>query len=376
MEIRKILITLIFSLSLIIILLSIVLSLRLNNAKLNLSTPPSDASCKILQFSNKEAVDILFFSDKEKAKEYVDYLLSIEPFKSYKDAFNFYYIDDYKPLCEIYKDIALLCNSKEIIKKASVCPYDYIVVLQNAESNIRSSSYNNIMSLNLLHPISVFSHEFGHAFASLDDEYVPASLSFFSKNCGKSCSKFEKVTKECYKGCSKEDYFRSVENGIMKTLSSNNYGTFNKRIIESLLQKKSVKISGSAIKEQKEKCVNMNYYIISAKAENGNLKVLSKEIERGCFPDYATEGLYSYTMQNKEGEKINTEKINDLFRIFSDEVEENKKLSGGALDVNETKIYLVFPYIKEAEKLTIEDIEGNKITEIQLGDKLNKACKR
>src|SRR3989344_2235631 len=146
--------------------------------------------CKTIQRNSDNGIDIVFFADNEKiVKEYINYFLSVSPFDNYKDRFNFYYIGDYYPLCELYKGIALLCYSRDLVKKASSCPNDYIVVINSEEGEeIRSSSYMNVMSVNAKHPSSVIIHEFGHAFVNLAEEYVPAKIPRNSAgNCAADC---------------------------------------------------------------------------------------------------------------------------------------------------------------------------------------------
>ena len=147
-----------------------------------------------------------------------------------KDNFNFYYIDNYQPKCEIYQDKALLCYNKDIVRKAASCPHDFIVVIKEDSRNIRSSAYMNVMSINSKHSLTVLLHEFGHVFVNLAEEYVPAKLPKKAKNCVDECTKFS-IKDGCYEGCSKADYFRSINNGIMRTLSSTNFGIFNKKLI-------------------------------------------------------------------------------------------------------------------------------------------------
>ena len=116
--------------TLIIILIAILLfaGLIITITKINEKTfspqPEILENCNTLTYNSKDAVNIVFFSSQEQAKEYSDFLLTITPFKENKKSFNFFYIDDYTPECKRYKDIAVLCNNKELTKKASSCPND------------------------------------------------------------------------------------------------------------------------------------------------------------------------------------------------------------------------------------------------------------
>ena len=133
--------------------------------------------CKTYSYNGEGATNLVFFSPEEDVNKFMNSLYEFEPFGDNKDILNVYYIDDYQPECEIYKGIALLCYSKDVVKTAGSCPNDVIVVTQDQPRKIRSSAYMNVISLNNNLPASVFTHEFAHAFANLADEYVPTVVS-------------------------------------------------------------------------------------------------------------------------------------------------------------------------------------------------------
>jgi hypothetical protein len=194
---------------------------------------------KIIENGNPDnKIDILFIFDsvqESKAEEYVNYLLKTEPFKSKSDSFNFYSLNSV-PDCDIKNGI-LFCYSRKLIRESSVCPNDYIVVLSDKEKRIRSSAYINLMSINTNHAKSVLIHEFGHVFANLADEYVPSIIPFGSKNCVKKCDDFDSETDGCYEGCSKDSRYRSIDKGIMRTLRTDEFGVYDKKIVMEKLEK-------------------------------------------------------------------------------------------------------------------------------------------
>lgn len=184
-------------------------------------------------FYNKDAkVRVLFFASKETTAKYANYLLAASPYANNKDKISIYYTDSYTPKCEIYKNIALYCQSSEVEKMADNCAAEYAVVFDNKPASIRSSSYKNTLSININHPLNVIMHEFGHTFGRLEDEYVPAKLTDDEKNCRSSCDEFSGKSEGCFEGCSKDNFFRSVDKGVMKTLTANEYGEYNEYLIE------------------------------------------------------------------------------------------------------------------------------------------------
>ena len=106
----------------------------------------------------------------------------------------------------------------------------------------------NVVSINKNHQKSVIAHEFGHSFANLAEEYTPATLPLKSKNCVSECNKFDSLNEGCYEGCSKTDYFRSINSGIMRTLSSKSYGAFNSFLISEKISKFK-RITGNVVSE-------------------------------------------------------------------------------------------------------------------------------
>jgi len=322
----------------------------------NISQSPTDLEkCNTLIYNGEDKPNIVFFSSEDTAKRYIEGFFKISPFDKNKNGFNFYSID-YTPECELYKGIAILCYSKEVIKKAASCPNDYIVVTKDKPSNIRSSAYMNVVSLNSNSNINVFAHEFGHAFANLADEYVPAKIPKGSKNCQKTCDKFN--TTECLKGCSEESYYRSIDSGLMRTLFSSTYGTFNEELIKSKITNT---ITGNAIQDIRN-CKNEKYYLVEGNYKNGEISVNSKSIESGCVGENGN-GAFSYQIILDNNEKAKTENFNPEL-VFTDLTQE-EQLSGGPQDYSGSFLLKV-PILENSNKLEI--INEDKITEINLKD--------
>ncbi|MBU1136680.1 MAG: M64 family metallopeptidase [Nanoarchaeota archaeon] len=330
--------------------------------------------CKTFSYNGENAINILFFSNKKTVEEYSKFFLESSPFKDYQDSFNFFYIDTYKPECEIYKDIAILCNSEEIIKKSSSCPNDYVIVIKTKDKGIRSSAYMNIMSLNSNHPKTVLLHEFGHAFASLADEYVPSTLPKNSKNCVTDCSEFKTETNGCFLGCSKLNYFRSIEYGVMGTLKFPDYGIFNEKIIlENINKIQKAQITGKAI-ENSIDCSKEKYYLIQGIYENNNItEITKKTLESGCVGTNGN-GEFKFNLISKDNKIIKTEEFNPEF-IFTD-AQGEEQINGEVLE-NKGDFYLKIPVIEELKSIEIKK-ENKKITEINMigFDSKSRPCKK
>ena len=350
---------LIISSFLIIIAIAIVLSITTKPENLSSSPKENLEECQTLIYSSPNAINLVFFAEKSQVQIYANYLAKTKPFNP--DNLNIYYIPTYQPECELYKEIAILCYSKELIKKASSCPNDYIIVLKEESSGIRSSAYMNVLSLNTRHPKSVLPHEIAHALANLAEEYIPANLPSRQKNCVSSCDKFKTEINSCEIGCSKDSYYRSIDNGIMRTLSSNEYGIYDESLIQEKInsQISSSKITGKAIYED---CQNQNYYLIEAdyNSQQNEIQLQSQTIEQGCVGGSGF-GNFNYNLYNNQNEIISSESFNSQL-IFTDAP--GKEEIDGEIYENDGKFILKFSAIPGAKKLEI--LHEGKTTEINM----------
>jgi hypothetical protein len=323
---------------------------------------PDLEECKTLTYNSEDAINILFFSPEEKAKEYSEFLFEIEPFSENKEKFNIFYIDSYEPKCEIYQEVALLCYNRELIKKSSSCPSDYIVVTKKEENKIRSSSYMNVISINEKHPLTVFPHELGHALAFLADEYVPAKLPSKSKNCVSKCDSFN--GENCFEGCSKQDYYRSIESGIMKTLYSKKFGNFNSQLIINELPKTEKTITGKTIKDSSS-C--KEYHLIEGKFKEGKIELINITLEEGCIGKNG-KGELNYRLIQKDSSIYLESEFNPEW-IFTDNEEEGDVLR------SETNFFLKIPSIENLKEIDIIK-EEELIKKINLLEIDSRPCKK
>jgi hypothetical protein len=335
-------------------------------------SPADLETCKIIQQPEKGTINIVFFSSKENAEKYTKSLLDISPLDENKEQFNIYYINDFVPNCEIYKGMALLCYNRELIKKASSCPNDYIIVIKDEGSSIRSSAYMNVMSINYKNHLTVLAHEFGHVFANLAEEYTPAKIPRGSENCVSTCEKFEGETNGCFQGCSEANYYRSIDRGIMKTLTSKNYGIFDKNIILEKINKElmlSPKFTGNAIKILD--CSEEEYYLIKGLYNTGEVFIQDKTIERGCLGKNGVGGL-EYNLILKDDTAFQKEEFNPEL-IFTD-IQGEIEIDGETYE-SDKEFFLKIPIIENSKTLEISK-EDKLITEINLQDLGSRPCKK
>ncbi len=327
-------------------------------------------SCKTLEVNDNKATNLVFFSEKDEVEKYKEFFKETSPFDKNKKAFNFYYIDSYKPKCELYKGIAILCHSKELIKKAASCPNDYLIVLEEKSPNIRSSSYQNVLSINTNHQLSVLTHEFGHSFANLAEEYTPAKIPSGSKNCVLECNNFVIETNGCFEGCSQDNYKRSISNGVMRTLSSNEYGTLNEFLILEKIPESIRTITTKTTHETKN-CENEKYYLIEGKYNNKIIEVVNKSIEIGCIGNNGA-GDFKYFLKTSDGKTLTESEFNPEL-IFTDMQNDNLNEINGEVFESDKNFLLKIPIIQSGETLSINKDE-NELIKIRLNEIGSKPC--
>lgn len=204
-----------------------------------------------------QGVDIVFlgqaYKDSEDFKSEVykyinDVFFSLEPFRSNRDKFNFYMIDNFKDLGCTFNGYAI-CDNFKVKKLASKCPHEFIFILIDRNkikdfiNPIRSSAVSNIANINTADKPLVVMHEFGHSFADLADEYIdPYYLTTKFEglkypNCdNKECSKWSSIEGTgCFKGCSTSGFYRGTDDSLMKSLSSNYFGPINEEAIMKVI---------------------------------------------------------------------------------------------------------------------------------------------
>lgn len=358
--------------TIIIIVSSIILLVILISAFLFIPpklSPETPSNCTAYNSPASPAVNIVFFASKEATAKYAETLKSSPPFDKLYNKIGISYITDYAPECEIYKGVAILCYSKQTIKQASSCPNDIIVVVREQSAKIRSSSYMNIISLNSKQSPNVFIHELAHALANIADEYVPAEIPKGSNNCVDSCEEFGEFKEGCFEGCSDDSHFRSIDKGIMRTLSTSTFGVFNEKTLRSALDsKENSPITGKAIDSQ-EDCSSQNYYLLKGNLTDGKIEITERTIEQGCIGSNGA-GYFTYTLKDSDNEEILSDNFNPAL-IFTDSPDESGDLSGGPIQ-SDKEFYLQVPIISKAVKLEISNAEQS--TSVPLSDIGRRPC--
>lgn len=231
------------------------------------------------QGNSLNKLDIVFIADnfsaqmpdfRTKVQSASDYVLGLTPFNTQRTKINIHRIDsplnlgcDFPdhPINDCVGDTGFNSNIAAI---ASLCPNgpnDRIILIANRDFRSYAMDRVAVVSLGDLNDpdygLGTVAHEFGHSFAGLEDEYVDAA-SFAqlqawvtasgsnmntyitnSVNCSinATCSRWSAVTGpgHCFQGCSySNNYYRSINNGIMINTRATDYGVINVNEINRL----------------------------------------------------------------------------------------------------------------------------------------------
>lgn len=318
----------------------------------------SEEFCKTIQFNGNDGINLVFFSDAKTARSYYDEFFSLSPFRENKDRFNTFYIDSYNVLCDLYQDIATFCYSPELVKEAALCGADYIIVIdQDKGSDIRSSAYNKVASINAKHPKrEIIAHELGgHLIGGFAEEYIPARLPFGQKNC-LSQNDFGELGPG-HIGCSAGNYYRFENEGVMRTLKRGAlYGEYNEKLLEDrILKKIGNSLTGRAVSEFSE---GIYYAIEIYRDEQGLLHEVSKKIETGFVGnDPNGFGGSSYVIYDENDEEIYSGNLNEEY-VFTEAQEEDEEHIDGEVFSYEGNFVLFVLFDERAEKVEITNSQG------------------
>lgn len=311
----------------------------------------------LIQGESSKQTNLLFVGDAQQAQEYSDYLFAHEPFASHKESFNVYRIDKVS-LCERYKGIALFCYSRELLAQTAVCPHDYILALEEAPATVRSSAYMGVASVNTRLPKTVLLHEVGHLFG-LDEEYEAGyNPGSDSPNCKSSCTEFGQDT--CYQECSDGSHSRSIDEGVMRTLSptdtTNPYGTFNHNYLAQKIAQPKTTVTGFATKFTEE-CADQSHLIIEV-TPGDSWQAHVVDIGSGCA--ISQEGSYKYALEDESGTVVTTGSFDEPELFTDGNEDEDSGFEGEVYD--DEPFFIAVPSDTGATTFTITDDEGNEQT--------------
>lgn len=309
-------------------------------------------------------------------------ILTKEPFKSNQNKFNWWYTDtlntiDIKSL-QNYSEITL----NEIYQYAfRFCSFaDNIIFLDFSLEDFRSFALPNynIAFVDYEGEASVITHEFGHSFSDLSDEYSEdgREIDITSYNCdslplidvdnilNRIC-KWNTVDNNCIQGCTSNTAYRSSKNSLMNNHYADDGKEFNvvsKNRIQEVLNKYGDSSSStlnvfSIVSES-----NDIVYFITISNQNNILNLSNIKLRYGQAPDYRNQPETGNILRviNQQNQILYSIKFNIEQGIFCDAPKEWFDENGNQIyigtcnkKIENNDLLLIIPYFDEANKIQI-----------------------
>jgi len=339
--------------------------------KIDVAILPSDY--EDMEKFEQDALKLIDFPSTNKG------LFSYEPFKSNKDKFNFYIVNQSEDLgCELgCQGIQSLvcCNDKAVSRLASQCPADQIIVIKNSKQFCGTASYYaKVCSGRNLGQVGT--HEFGHTFGGLGDEYSYAEMYPEYKayeavypNCDvENCPKWSSFWPECWKGCGIATVFRPTENDCIMHRYVDHFCPVCVNHIISLLDKYR---KGEIEEKETDLAAPLpleKTYIIDINYDKGALKENTVYVTKSKAPDRKVVRKVDYV-----GKIISfDDKTLHTFKFEFPRVEwlappEEGMVSYPPIELEKLNYSLLAPYFNDAKKLEVYDLENKRVLTVDLG---------
>ncbi len=215
-----------------------------------------DEVCKrIAGTGDVKNLDILYishgFGNMSAFKNYVDAgsqtLLGFKPFSNLRGKINIWMLDEPKDLgCRTLEPRMFQCDAAKVAAARVRCPNDQVIIVVKSDDwrgfGFVGGTLSGVSSSKDM-PYYVVLHELGHALG-LNDEYLygagdGVSVSANAPNCdsNSTCPKFAGVAGSgCHRGCQSNDYYRPVDEGMMKTLGPA-FGAFDEHYLTQVISR-------------------------------------------------------------------------------------------------------------------------------------------
>ncbi len=348
-----------------------------------------DPNCiSVLQSGDPDdKIDVTFLAEKydnlEKFKRDVAYyidpsgenngLLGLEPFKSNRGKFNFYFVDQNNDLeCKLGCfgiDRLVCCNDDKVKQVASQCPSDKIFVLVDTTQFCGASKdYATVCTITDPRAGLVLVHEFGHIFGKLGDEYSYGKEGTTpAPNCDVAgCEKWRGVVGTgCFQTCGYTNLYRSTDKGSLMNIYIPTFGPLGTKLLSEKLAEYKTEEPLEQIKAAPP--ANQSY-IISLEYENGlieleNLFVTASEFEESDEADYVGK-IFSFDSEVLSTFNIEIPEI--AYSFYSpDEGDEGKRRHDLAL-LNVQNFTFNAPYFENGKTLEISDLAGGVVERVDL----------
>ncbi|MFC1686068.1 M64 family metallopeptidase [Nanoarchaeota archaeon] len=317
----------------------------------------------------KDALKLAGFPEKGKG------ILTYDPFKDHASKFNFYILNQSADLdCQkgCYGVESLVCcSNNKVSAAASQCPSDQIIILLDENEFCGSaSSYAKIC--NGWNLGQVGTHEFGHIFGGLGDEYVyedvyPGYEGILTAypNCDvKECPKWSTFWPGCIGGCGVSARNRPTDKDCLMYTYTDQFDLVDQKHLLSILldYRKGEVMEIAAPPLEKTYSVGLNY-------EEGKLTANSVYATQSRAPDRKNLRKIDYFAKvlSYEGKVLDTFKFEFPRMEYPAMPREEDNFSSSPVVLENTNLTLFSKYFDDAEKMEVYNLKNEKLLTVDLG---------
>ena len=316
--------------------------------------------------------------------KYIDFsgrnkgLLSMEPLKSGADKFNFYLVNQSNDLqCNLNCagiSSMICCNDNKVSETASQCPADQIIVLKDINTFCGTASYYAKVCT-ISRGAEVLTHEFGHSFGGLGDEYDYSSTyptynaaAYNYPNCDQEgCPKWSNLNLEntgCYKGCGISNAYRATPSDCIMYTYVNKYCPVDiinvKKLLDNYSPQKTEGLAAPPI--EKSYLVNLNY-------NKGSLSLNDVYVTETTAPDrnIARKSDYKAKLISFTGETVYTFNIEIPRTENPSPSFDNLTYRPSPVVFDNVDRMITVPYFNNVQRMEVYDNASKKVLDVNLG---------
>ncbi len=317
----------------------------------------------------KDALKLIGFPEKYNG------ILTYEPFTTYANKFNFYIVNQTvktgcRKGCQGVESL-VCCNNDLITQSASQCPADQVfVLLDNKDFCGSASSYAKVC--NGWNHGQVGTHEFGHTFGGLGDEYVYSDvypgfegvLTIYPNCDVLECPKWATFWPGCVDGCGVSNLNRPTNKNCLMYTYTDEFDKVDQRHMVSLLDEyRSGEVQEIAAPPlEKTYLVGVNY-------DKGKLSTNNVYLTQSKAPDrkFLNRVNYIGKILDFNGRTLNTFRF-DIPRLEVPAMPRSEdEPAPSPVVLNDTNYTVSTEYFEDAQKMEIYDLKNNKLLTVDLG---------
>jgi hypothetical protein len=315
------------------------------------------------------------------AKAHADNWFSLDPISANRNKVNIYaVVDNYLTLndCQLSQQNGgfFTCDVQKVMQLATNCPMSVggVGVVQSGFTVFRSVCAGQYFTTERNNPI-VSSHELGHCFAALADEYCydydftnnvcksGAASSFEnSPNCDltNNCPKWASYDPNCVQECSWGNLYRPQDCSLMRDLRCFYFDEPSKRAIIDRFNQ----FSDPAFANIKTNLIFMNLHY-----DNGKISVKDIESGTGYTPSFQGTGGFNLSEISNQNSVLYSTNFQIPDKIYSDNLDTNGNITNGStIEQKQFDFSVVVPSFTDSKEMNIYTPDNVKVQTLDVSN--------